>query len=382
MRLRLGLLDKVFVWNAPSLVLKMTANYIGRWILTEEGLEDGYLVLAENEVIDVRMGKAPQGSTKSLIVPSFVNAHTHLGDAFAYPSLKGSVEEIVGPPDGYKHRKLREASRDIKVHAMRESARLMSSTGSSVFADFREEGIDGVVMILEAMTGSLLKPIILSRPLNIDAGDVELREMLSQSDGFGMSSIRDIPYDLLERASRLARASGKIFALHCSETVRDDIDRVLDLKPGFLIHMTSAAESDLARCAEAGVPIVVCPRSNEFFGMDPRIPTLLRHGVEVALGTDNAMIAPPNMLLELQAAHRLSRRRGVISPEIAIRLATYSGRKVLNAESITTEISCNDDLAVIDVTGDEPLTEVATAAGSANVSAISLGGRLRRPQVG
>ena len=360
----------------------MTENFIGRWILTNEGLKEGCLVLAGEEVVDVRMGRAPLESTKSLIVPCFVNAHTHLGDAFAYPSPKGTVEEIVGPPDGYKHRRLREADRDTKVCAMRESARLMLSSGSSVFADFREEGVEGVGMILEAMTGSLLNPIILSRPLNIDAGDVELREMLSRCDGFGMSSIRDIPYDLLERASRLARASGKIFALHSSETVRDDIDRVLDLKPRFLIHMTSAFESDLVRCSEAGVPIVVCPRSNEFFDMNPRIPVLLRHGVEVALGTDNAMIAPPDMLSELQAAYRLSRRRGGISPEIAIRLATYSGRKVLNAERITTEISCNDDLAVIDVTGDEPLAEVATVAGSATVSAISLGGKLRRPQVG
>ena len=39
------------------------------------------------------------------ICPAFFNAHTHLGDTVAmdYPA-QGSLEELVTPPDGIKHR--------------------------------------------------------------------------------------------------------------------------------------------------------------------------------------------------------------------------------------------------------------------------------------
>lgn len=357
----------------------MRKECLGRWLFTGDGPVEGYVVADGDEVVEVCTGAAPPHSSRAIVLPAFVNAHTHIGDSFAYPAPKGSVEEIVAPPNGYKHRMLRTASRHQKSSAMREAVSLMARTGTSAFIDFREEGRDGIQMALESAKDLPVDAVLLGRPTHSNASYDALDEFVSLCDGFGMSSLRDWPRDLLERASKAAKSRGRLFGIHASEVVREDVDAVLDLKPDFIVHMTAASDDDLVAVAEAHVPVVVCPRSNEFFGMDPRIPRLLGAGVEVALGTDNGMICRPDMLEEVRAAFRMSQSEGRLAPTDAIRLATFSGRKVLNAlRDITTEIRHTDDLVVVGVQGDDPLGDVLSADGSARVEAVSRGGRLRR----
>lgn len=357
----------------------MKEAHVGRWLFSGNRVVEGYLRVHGDEVAEVCLGKAPEDSSKSVVLPGLVNAHTHIGDSFAYPAPRGTVEDIVAPPNGYKHRMLRVASRAQKVEGMRASVDLMGRTGTCTFIDFREEGPDGIQMLNEAVSSSQVSAVVLGRPVHSNMTSEALVDFASSCDGFGMSSLRDWPRDLLQRASRAAKSSGKLFGLHASEVVREDIDSILDLRPDFLVHMTVASESDLLAVAEAGVPVVVCPRSNEFFGIDPRIPQLLGAGVEVALGTDNGMVCEPDMFEELRAAFRTSARHGGLAPVDALRLATTSGRKVLNAElDITTEIEYTDDLVVVEMDGDDPLREVVSATGSARVAAVSRGGRLRR----
>jgi len=242
----------------------MRTETVGRWLFDDRGLRPGYLRISDGVLAEMCDGTPPADSVKALILPGFVNAHTHIGDTFAYPAPKGSVEETVGPPDGYKHRMLREAPRERKIEGMRWAANHMARTGTSAFIDFREEGVGGLSEISEALSGIPVRPVILGRPCGSGDNVAEARSVLGACDGFGMSAARDTDIDSLRELSSMARASGKAFALHASECVREDIDAILDLKPSFLVHMTAADEADFARCADAGVPIVVCPRSNEF----------------------------------------------------------------------------------------------------------------------
>ena len=357
----------------------MRDEYIGRWLYTGEGASPGCLRVREGVVEEVCHGAPPVDVKPSIVMPGFVNAHTHLGDSFAYPAPKGTVDEIVGP-GGYKHRMLADASASAKADGVKASLELMFQTGTCAFVDFREEGREGVDCILSALEGSPLEAKVLGRPSGMDptAGDIET--LLAAADGLAFSSVSDWPVDVLAKASEMCRNAGKMFSLHASESKREDIDLVLDLKPSFVVHMTSATDDDIAACAEAHVPIVVCPTSNHFFGLVPNIPRMIDAGAEVAIGTDNAMICAPDMTREIRAAFSSAAGGRRLSPAETIRLATLSGRKVLNPKGkITTELSTSDSLVVLDVQeGEDPLLELVSIAGPACVSAVTHDGKVRR----
>ena len=61
--------------------------------------------------------------------------------------------------------------------------------------------------------------------------------------------------------------------------------------------------------ADAQIPVVICPRSNSFFGKTNRFMDFVSHGIDVYLGTDNAMIAEPNILKELSFLYSTTKRK-------------------------------------------------------------------------
>lgn len=359
----------------------MRTESVGRWLFDDLGLRPGYLRISEGSLVEVCDGTPPGDSVKALVLPGFVNSHTHIGDSFAYPAPRGTVEDIVAPPDGYKHRALRAAPPDKKLSGMRDASMFMARTGTSAFIDFREEGVKGLKELAEALADCPVRSVTLGRPVGSADLRAEAASILSTCDGFGLSAVRDSEMETLRELSSMARTSGKAFALHASECVREDIDAILDLNPTFLVHMTAADAADYERCASAGVPVVVCPRSNEFFGLRPRLAELISSGVTVALGTDNGMISPPDMVEEMKAAFRLSRSSGVLAPADVVRLATSNGRKVLNATGkILTNSTSDSDLVAIRVKGDDPLLALVTDAGSEDIQAVVRGGKVWRAE--
>ncbi len=358
----------------------MVEVHVGRWLFgSERQLVPGCLRLVDGVVEEVCYGVPPPGSSSEIVLPAFANAHTHIGDSVAFPAPRGTVAEIVGP-GGHKHRVLRDAPPADKADAMRRSLELMAGTGTSRFADFREEGVGGALSMREVLDESHPTCVMLGRPAVETPSAEEVDSVLDACDGIGISAARDHSPEYLELVSSRTRARGKLLAIHASEAVREDIDAILELDPSFLVHMTSAEDSDLEACASAGVPIVVCPRSNAFFGIRLDIPRMLSVGVEVALGTDNAMISPPNMLDELRASFELGAPQGV-TPENLVSLACHGGHKVLNPKGkITTEIDVSDDLVVIRTGGEEPLLSLMRSATAADITAVIRGGRVRRPR--
>ncbi len=357
----------------------MSEFHIGRWLFSEDGLVPGYLRVVDDALAEVCSEPPPADSTCSIVLPAFVNAHTHIGDSFAFPAPQGTVEDTVGP-GGYKHRALSSASAEEKAAGMESAIALMLSEGTASFIDFREEGVVGANALVEALSGKSIQGIVLGRPSVIDSFEEEVDILLEVCHGLAFSAISDWPLELLQEASARCRRRNKLFSIHASEVRRESIDTILGLEPDFVVHMTAATDDDLGRCVDADVPIVVCPRSNAFFGITPDIPRMLRRGVTVALGTDNSMIVRPNMLSEMRFAFELSRPIGGISATEAICLATLSGRKVLNAKGkITTELSASDDLIAVEVKGEDPLLELVSYAGTTSVATVAHRGKVWRP---
>ncbi|TLZ77548.1 MAG: hypothetical protein E6K08_03445, partial [Methanobacteriota archaeon] len=194
-------------------------------------------------------------------------------------------------------------------------------------------------------------------------------------DGIAVSSFIDWPPDEIEKLAADVRRETKIFAIHCSERVREDIDKVLQLQPDFLVHMVHATDGDLVRCADARVPIVVCPRSNAFFGMTPDIPRMLRAGVELWLGTDNAMINVPSILREMEFAYRVARMKGEVPAREIVEMALRGRRLAEPSDGLGIRVGARADLVVFDLPGGANGFASLMRASASDVRLVVSGGR-------
>ena len=227
------------------------------------------------------------------ILPALFNAHTHLGDAVAMDlPLTGTLEELVTPPHGLKHRILAGTPRETLVAVMRATLSAMERGGTGGCADFREGGAAGVAALRDAARGLSLRPLILGR----EGGQWD-------GDGLGISSARDVP-DLERQVAEMHR-QGKIVAFHAGERDPEDVDAALALQPDLLIHCTHATGRQIRRIADEGIPVAVCPRANWRLGVarDPDHPPVTRMraaGCTLLLGTDNVMVAQPDLWREME----------------------------------------------------------------------------------
>lgn len=271
---------------------------------------EGRVVLEDGEITAIE--EAPVESD-SIIIPAFVNAHTHIGDSIAKEAGGDlSLEELVAPPDGLKHRLLRTASRERLVEGMRRTMRYMEATGTGTFIDFREGGTAGVEALQEASRSAEIDPVILGR---------DDPEVLEHADGFGASGAADGEFGSERRATANA---GKLFGIHAGEVDAGDINPALDLEPDFLVHLVAAEQVHLERLGDSEIPVVVCPRSNAATGVGtPPVEDLLDH-TTVALGTDNVMLSNPSMFREMAFTEAIAD----VSAETVLGMATWAGADI------------------------------------------------------
>jgi cytosine/adenosine deaminase-related metal-dependent hydrolase len=264
------------------------------------------------------------------LIPTPVNAHTHVGDSFIGDEPSGTLPDIVGP-GGLKHRMLEQADADSIISGIRKANRFMWNSGTLSYMDFREGGLDGIRLIRRSKPRHI-HPVVLGRPYSNDS----IEAILHSSDGIALSSISDIHYEKAIKASVEARKMGKIFTLHFSENKREDIDRVLDLKPSFLVHGIEADDRDLELLGKTGIPVAITPRSNVFYGKRPDYGRFIRSGIEIMIGTDNVFITEPDMFSEMDFLYRYQRFSTYISPSDILKFAIDNPRKFLHKSGVNT----------------------------------------------
>jgi cytosine/adenosine deaminase-related metal-dependent hydrolase len=302
------------------------------------------------------------------VLPAFVNAHTHVGDSIAKEAGGGlSLDELVAPPDGLKHRLLRAAGREEKVGAMRRSLSFMETSGTAGFIDFREGDVEGVETLREAAAGLDIEPVILGR------GSVAAMEA---GDGYGASGARDGEFGAERNATREA---GKPFGIHAGERDAADVNPALDLHPDFLVHMVHPEPLHLDRLEDEAVPVVVCPRSNLVTKVGvPPVRELLDR-TTVALGTDNVFLNSPSMFREMEFVAKLAD----VSATEVLRMATRAGAEIAGLNCGTIEPGRDARLLVLDGDTDnlagarEPVRAVVRRAGVGDVKRVHLTPRPR-----
>jgi len=109
-------------------------------------LEKGYIAIEDGGIIEIDEGVPPPKCpvvAKGIILPRLFNSHIHIGDSCLHPAPQMGVEELVGPPDGYKHRMLRDTSPEEIKKGIEKALDAMLNGGVNGFLDFREGGMTG-----------------------------------------------------------------------------------------------------------------------------------------------------------------------------------------------------------------------------------------------
>lgn len=283
---------------------------------------DGYLTMENGIITDFEESNI---DADTIIAPRFVNAHTHLGDSVIKDPPYLPLPELVAPPDGLKHRILSETSQHDLVVSIRASVEDMIKTGTCVFADFREGGLEGIRALKDALAPDHnIEAAVFGRPVDMDMSYLDFCE------GTGLSSTSDMDTGIINNIVRQTREKVKKFAIHAGERDPKDINPAIELEPDFLVHMTHAGEKEIMSVSDSAIPVVVCLRSNFLTGSGiPPIKKMLKENILVAAGTDNVMLNPVNMFSEMEFLAKTN----IYDDRQVFKLCTLNGAKVLGMEN-------------------------------------------------
>ena len=341
-----------------------------------------------------------------LLIPGFINCHTHIGDSIAKDiTLNSTMEERVHPVSGIKSKILKETDPKYLKNFMENSCRSMLNKGITSFVDFREGGLEGISMLKEVLSKLPIRSIILGRlefyqnnseikknlPFPKNRGP-ELTKLISKCDGLGISGANENSNSVLNFYSK----TSKIRAIHSSETKqsvetskkitgKSETLRALNLKPHFLVHMTYASKGDLYTTAKRTRGVVICPRANAALAEGiPDINLMKKTGCTIALGTDNVMINSPDMFREMDYLWKVS--MGIskvrVDPKDIVKMATVNGGKILKKDIGVIETGKLADGIFIDKHSLdlEPMHNVYASivhrTSESNVKAVMIGGKI------
>ncbi len=317
--------------------------FAGRILLPNRTTE-GWIEVDGGRIKAFGLDEAPteRPDATGWIVPSAVNAHTHAADTFLrdVPGKPTDLAQLVGP-GGWKHTHLAKGTPEEMVAGMERLYEESAQGGAPLLIDFREGGADGLRLARQADVQAQW----FGRPSTNTFDEDEADDVLALGHGIGLSAMRDFARARdVERWAEAAQERRKPFALHVSEGVREDMDRAIALNPRFVVHACQATRGDMDALADASIPIVVCPRSNRFFGIKPNVPAMLKAGLTVAIGTDNGMLQSGDVWAELG---QLQAWFPELRDDVLLRMACYGGRRVAQIEAPQLRVGAAADWVVL-----------------------------------
>ena len=289
-----------------------------------------------------------------LLIPGLINSHTHIGDSIAKDiSLDKDPDSKINPIFGIKQKILRETEPKKLIHFMRKTMKSMLKKGITTFVDFREGGLEGILLLQKALADLPIRAIILGRieyyqsksqikrntpiPLSYQS---QIEQLVKNCNGIGISGSNENSDLSLKQFSK----TKKIRAIHCAETKQSyfiskqlrkktEPERCILLKPDFLIHMTYATKNDLKFVSKKIKGIVVCPRANASLAEGiPNVDQMLKAKCNVTIGTDNVMINSPDMFREMDFLWKVTMgiQKKRIDPKKILKMATVNAGKLLD----------------------------------------------------
>lgn len=301
-------------------------------------IDDGKIIEMAKDVCEGKIIDA----TDSIVCPTFLNGHTHIGDSIIKDEGYGlSLGEMVKPPNGVKHKALANAEDGEIIDAMKKSMWDMFESGTTHFIDYREGGIKGVELLRKASKNLPVTPVILGRDdsfygQNPDLRKVKIaiRKLLKLADGIALSGFGEISDEVASLITSECRKAGKISSIHVAESMhlqddslrdfnKTEIQRGVDADFDQLVHCTNPRNNDLESIKNSNV--VVCPRANATLnvGVAP-LNEMFSKGIKPLLGSDNLMLNSPNLFRELEFSLKIMSvyYKNYLNPKDLLKTAT------------------------------------------------------------
>ena len=341
-----------------------------------------------------------------LAIPGFINAHTHIGDSIGKDiTIDSSVDKRIHPVFGIKSKILKNTSDSNLTNFMANTCHSMLRKGITTFVDFREGGLDGVLLLHRTLSDIPIRPVILGRVefyqnsseiksnVSIPKEKIkDLKKILTKCDGIGISGANENSDSVLAYYSKMS----KIRSIHSSETKQSVLKskkvtgvsetiRALSIKPHFLVHMTHASKKDLHIAARKTRGIVICPRANAALSEGiPDIELMQKAGCTLAIGTDNVMINSPDMFREMDFIWKITMgiHKKRLDPKDILKMATVNGGKILNKDIGIIENGKIADCIFLDKHAldlepmHNPHASIVHRASESAIRAIMIGGKI------
>ncbi|MFX1572152.1 MAG: amidohydrolase family protein [Promethearchaeota archaeon] len=314
-------------------------------------VEISYDDLGDNDILSIE-------EKKSLMMPGFINSHVHIGDSFAKEAgINMNLDDVVAPPNGLKHRLLGLIPEAIKIKGMINAVLEMLSNGITFFIDFRENGLHGINLLKKALKDFTINYQVLGRFKTFN----EVKPVYKIADGIGLPSYSHISPNVKELLRKLISKKKKIIACHDSELVRNDTildDIIQDDLVKIIIHGTQYLNEDLKIIKEKKLSLVLCPRSNGYFGVGfPPIDNIVKLDIPISLGTDNVMVNSLDLFEEMRYLYFIFRvlskdnLESRLSSKELLKMVTVNAAKNFELESKYGSISKDKfaDFFIIDL---------------------------------
>jgi cytosine/adenosine deaminase-related metal-dependent hydrolase len=317
-----------------------------------------------------------------VVLPTLEDAHTHLADRKLKVQPGTPIGEVVRPPEGLKHRYLKDAPAQEIEASLKEGMEDLLRGGATRTHEFREGGIAGVRSFGKALRQlppgrrEHFDPLVLGRPgtqTTRPSDEQEfwqkLRRLLAECDGLGLSAISDGDAGWNIELARFARSQGKVVEVHCSESAHEPVSTVLEAGAQQVVHMVHGTREDFQQLASRGIPVAVCTRSNEFFGLRAPVEVMVECEVDIRLGTDNAFLGAPDMFEEARAFARVHKARAHVSPFQILR-AIVAKKGINEGGVIAPRENQSPDFLIVDIQTERPERDLIARAKRDDVLAI------------
>jgi cytosine/adenosine deaminase-related metal-dependent hydrolase len=355
------------------------------WVLPIDGppIENGCVRVEGAEIVEVTAGRAERHHEGAVIVPGFVNAHSHL----EYSLYAGFGDGTAFGPwiETHMARKGLLATDEMLALAYRGAADSLGA-GITTTADYSFSGAAAQA------AGELgLRAIVYLEVFGGDATGAERqftekRATVEESDLVEIGVSPHAPYSCSLEVYRWALSLGVPVGTHLAESANENEwlehgtgplsaiapflqppsgrRAVATLEPVLCpellcAHCVEIDAAEIELLAARGVPVAHCPRSNALLGCGiAPLAELRAAGVQVGLGTDSPASTPSfDIFEEMRTAIYLARARerrpdALLAADV-LRLATLDAARALRIDDRVGTLTPGKraDLTVVSLAG-------------------------------